>query len=219
MCKLLVLLFVAPLCFASQKEDEVLKKMEASGKTLKNLTAELWQQKTNTQIGIQEPAEVGKLYYVPAKNGKFKLRIDITTPPKTIVVDGDHVKFYQPEIRQLLLTSLKRASQNQSVASLAITFGSVDVIRSNYEVRYLRDEVVDGEGTAVLLLVPKTKGPYKQIELWISQKQWLPVRQRFVELNDDVIVIKLSNIKLNTNFDSSKLIDSFNPPNVKIIKG
>lgn len=216
---LLLILTVVSVAYPFQKEEDVLKKMEATGKTLKSLSATIWQQKTNTQIGIQDPPESGDLYYVPAKSGKMRLRIDIMKPAKTIVVSGDEVKFYQPEIRQVLLTSIKSASRTQSVASLAITFGSVAAIRGNYNVAFVREEVVNGEPTALLSLTPKTKGPYKKIELWVSQKQWLPVQQRLVESNDDVIVIKITNLKPNSQFDAAKLIDGFNPPNVKVVKG
>lgn len=215
---LLVLLKVAT-AYPFQKEEDVLKKMEATGKALKSLSATIWQQKTNTQIGIQDPPESGDLYYVPARGGKMRLRIDIVKPAKTIVVNGDEVKFYQPDIRQLLLTSIKGASKNQSVASLAITFGSVAAIRSNYNVAFVREETLSGEPTALLSLTPKTKGAYKKIDLWISQRHWMPVQQRLVESNDDVIVIKLTNLKPNSQFDATKLIDSFNPANVKVVKG
>ncbi|MEM4251777.1 MAG: outer membrane lipoprotein carrier protein LolA [Candidatus Bathyarchaeia archaeon] len=216
---LLLVLITAPVAYPFQKEEDVLRKMEATGKTLKSLSATIWQQKTNTQIGIQDPPESGNLYYVPAKGGKMRLRIDIAKPAKTIVVNGDEVKFYQPEIRQVLLTSIKSASKNQSVASLAITFGSVAAIRSNYNVAFVKEETLNGEPTVLLLLTPKTQGAYKKIELWVSQKQWMPVQQRLVESNDDVIVIKITNLKPNSQFDAAKLIDSFNPPNVKVVKG
>src|SRR5713226_3599522 len=121
MCLMIITALSAGSKAAKPEAETVLDNMEAVGHKLNSLVATLWQQKTNTQLGIQEPAESGKLYYLPAKNGSMKLRIDITKPAKTIVVAGDMVKFYQPEVHQLLVTTLKNGSKNQSLGSLAVT--------------------------------------------------------------------------------------------------
>lgn len=199
--------------------EAVLNNMEAVGRNLSSLVANLWQQKTNTQLGLTDPAETGTIYYQPGKNGQLKLRIDIVKPSKTIVISGDLIKFYQPEARQMLVSSIKDASKNRSASSLAITFGSVSAIRSSYDVTFVKDEKVEGEMASLLHLTPKQHGPYKGIDIWISHSLWLPIQQRLVENNDDVTLVRLSNMKKNGTFDAKKLIDNFNPPNVKIVKG
>lgn len=201
------------------KAEAVLVQMESVGKEINSLVASIWQQKTNTQLGIDDPPESGTIYYQPGKNGQMKLRIDIEKPAKTIVISGDKLKFYQKGVQQMIVASIKNASKNQSAASLAITFGSVSAIRSSYNVTYVKDEKVGAEMTSLLHLEPKQKGPYKSIDIWISQSAWLPVQQRFVESNDDVTIVRLSNLKKNQQFDVKKLIDNFSPSDAKIVQG
>lgn len=200
--------------------ESVLKHMEDVGRSLNSLVATFWQQKRNTQLDIDDPVETGLIYYVPSKNGSdIKLRIDITKPAKTIVITGDKIKFYQPDIKQLLISSVKEAKSNKSAGSLAVTFGSVSAIRDNYEVSFVKEETVQGEKTSELHLIPKQAGAYKSIDIWISQNAWLPVQQTLVENNGDVTTLRLSNIKKNEQFNVKTLIDNFNPANAKIVKG
>ncbi|MBL8148297.1 MAG: outer membrane lipoprotein carrier protein LolA [Blastocatellia bacterium] len=212
-------LVVTTTTSSNSKEEMILANMENVGKTLSSFTASLWQQKTNTQIGISDPPEMGTIYYVPAKNGKMKLRIDIQKPAKTVVVSGNEVKFYQKDINQLLITSTKGASSNKSVSFLAITFGSVSAMRENYNIKYVKDEKIEGEMTSVLHLTPKTEGnPYKSVDVWISQSIWMPLQQKLIEVNEDVTLVRLSNLKKNIEFDVKTLIDNFNPK-AKVVKG
>ncbi|MEW6735768.1 MAG: outer-membrane lipoprotein carrier protein LolA, partial [Acidobacteriota bacterium] len=147
------------------------------------------------------------------KNGSYKLRIDITKPAKTIVINGDQVKFYEPDLHQLLKASLKDSNaKKNSVGSLAITFGSVSSIRAAYNIDYVGEEKVAGEDTSKLKLTPKKAGPYKEIHIWVSHKLGLPIQQRLVEVNDDVIEVRLSDVKKDIPVDTKKLIDNFNPP-------
>ncbi|MFY9223540.1 MAG: outer-membrane lipoprotein carrier protein LolA [Blastocatellia bacterium] len=213
---------IAPSASANVKGAEaVLAQMEVVGKSLNSLVANIWQQKKNTQIGIDDPVETGQLYYLPGKNGAVKLRIDISNPTKkTVIITGDQLKFYQPTIEQMLVTSLKSTKNSQSFGSLAITFGSVSAIRANYDVKFVKDEKIQGEDASLLHLTPKAGGPYKSIDIWISQSSWLPIQENLVEGNDDVTIIKLSNLKKNTSFDVKALIDNFAPPkSTKIVKG
>jgi outer membrane lipoprotein-sorting protein len=199
--------------------EVVLDEMETAGKKLTSLVAKLSQQKINTQLGIKEQEEVGEIRYIPGKNGSIKLRIDITKPAaRTIVISGDEVKFYEREVNQLLITSLKNKPKTKSYNSLAITLGSVNAIRANYEVSYLKDEVVGTEKTAVLHLVPKEASNYKEVDIWISRNNWLPVQQRFTEKNGDILTLRLSDLKLNEKFNVKSLIDEFKPAGAKVVK-
>ncbi len=210
----------SPMPINRAEAENVLGKMENVGRTLSSLVATLWQQKKNTQLGIDEPAETGELYYLPGKNGAIKLRIDISAPTKkTVVITGDEIKFYQPTIQQMLVTSIKGAKNSQSFGSFAITFGSVSAIRTNYEVTFVKEEKIEGEQTSLLHLSPKQPTPYKGIDIWISHNSWLPIQEKLLETND-VTTIKLSNLKKNESFNVKALIENFAPPKAtKIVKG
>ncbi|MBI4851804.1 MAG: outer membrane lipoprotein carrier protein LolA [Acidobacteria bacterium] len=201
--------------------ESVLGQMETVGRNLNSLVATIWQQKKNTQLGIDDPVETGELYYLPAKNGAMKLRIDINAPTKkTVIITGDEIKFYQPTVQQMLITSLKNAKGSQSFGSLAITFGSVSAIKTNYDVAFVKEEKIQGEQTSLLHLTPKQATPYKSIDIWISHSSWLPVQENLVENNGDVTTIRLSNLKKNESFNVKALIENFAPPkSTKIVKG
>lgn len=205
--------------------ENVLGKMETVGRSLNSLVATLWQQKKNTQVGVDDPVETGELYYLPSKNGAMKLRIDINSPiQKTIVVTGDEIKFYQPAIREMLVASIKGAKNSQSFGSFAITFGSVSAIKANYEVKFVKEEKIEGEQTSLLELSPKQSTPYKLIKIWISHNSWLPVKEELLEgtakETTAITTIKLSNLKKNESFNVKTLIENFAPPkNTKIVKG
>jgi outer membrane lipoprotein-sorting protein len=197
----------------TSKAEAVLGEMENVGRTLTSLTASIWQQKKNTQIGIDDDAETGELYYIPSKNGPIKLRIDITSPiKKTVVITGEKLKFYQPAIKNMLVTSLKDTKNSQSFGSMAITFGSVSAIRASYDVTLVREEKLQNEQTSLLHLTPKQASPYKSIDIWISQSSWLPIQETLVENNGSVTTVKLSNLKKNNKFNVKSLIDEFAPP-------
>lgn len=221
-------IYMAAFCFAAQADntgnaikpeaETVLDQMESVGRKMNSLVANLSQQKINTQLGIKEPEEFGELHYIPGKGGALKLRLDITKPTvRTIVISGDTVKFYEKEVHQLLVTSLKNKPKTKSFNSLAITFGSVSAIRENYQVSYLKDEKIGNDNTAILHLVPKVPGAYKEIDIWISRSIGLPVQQKFVEKNGDVLIMKLSDLKLNERFNAKSLIDDFKPADAKVI--
>lgn len=198
--------------------ESVLNQMETAGKKMNTLVAKLSQQKINTQLGIKDE-EFGELHYVPAKNGSMKLRIDITKPAqRTIIINGDEVKYYDNETHQLLITSLKNKPKTKSFGTLAITFGSVAAIRANYNVSYLKDEKIGSENAAVLKLVPKEQGQYKEIDIWISRSMGLPIQQRFIEKNNDVLIMSLSGLKMNERFNIKGLIDDFKPSDAKVVR-
>lgn len=212
---------VNPTINPSAEAENVLGQMESVGRSLNSLIANIWQQKKNTQIGIDDPVETGELYYLPSKNGAMKLRIDINAPTKkTVIITGDEIKFYQPAIQQMLITSIKGAKNSQSFGSLAITFGSVGAIRTNYEVKFVKEEKIQGEQTSLLHLTPKQTAPYKSIDIWVSHSSWLPIQENLLESNGDITTIKLSNLKKNESFNVKALIENFAPPkSTKIVKG
>ncbi len=198
------------------KAEDVLKKMEVVGRDLNSLVANIWQQKKNTQIKgmiIDDPIETGILYYSPSKNEGMKLRIDINLPvKKTVIITRDEIKFYQPNIKNMLVTPLKGVKNSQSFGSFAITFGSVSAIKENYEVKFIREEKIEGEQTSLLHLTPKKSTPYQFIDIWVSHNLWLPVQENLVEISGDVVTIKLSNLQKNKNFNVKDLIEKFTPP-------
>jgi outer membrane lipoprotein-sorting protein len=179
----------------------ILNKMEKAHLDLKSLRAELSQQKTNAQIGVSDN-EYGSLIYKPSTGrNKGKLRIDYTRPSRdTIALVGDSVVYYQPRINQVFKSTLARAAKGKvgGFTQLIGLDGSVKSLAGNYNIEFLKDEVINGQMTTLLRLTPKAGGQFSTIDIWVNQQSWIPAQWRLVERNGDFTIVSLKNVQLNT---------------------
>jgi outer membrane lipoprotein-sorting protein len=197
----------------------ILDKMTTAASGLRSLKANIKQQKTNTQLGIKGPVESGTLYYKPLKDGKSQLRIDYSTPDvKVLVVDGDKFQLYQPELKQMIQSSIQSYAKQNSAGALSLKFDAGT--KDRYNISYVRDEDVEGVQTSVLALVPKAgiASPFKHQEVWVDHKTWLPVRFQFTEKNNDVQWIQFGNLQQNIAV-SKDTFEIKSKPGTQIIKG
>lgn len=196
----------------------ILSKMQAAHRNLHSLRASMVQQRRNPQIGSTE-TDYGTLIYKPGAKGKGKLRVDYTKPDqKSVSVIGESLTFYQPRINQVLKTTIARASKGKtgSYSALIGLDGSLETLTRDYNVDYLKDELVNGKMATVLQLVPKTGGPFNKIELWVSNDFWLPVQYRMFEPNGDSTLVKFSSMEINPNISDSAFNVSI-PSGTKIV--
>lgn len=200
----------------------ILNRMEKAHQEMKSLRAELFQQKTNAQIGVSDN-EYGALIYKPSGGqNKGKLRIDYIRPSKdTIALVGDNVIFYQPRINQVFKSTLAKAAKGKvgGYSQLIGLDGSVKSLAGNYNIEIVGDEVVNGQKTTILRLIPKavkTGGQFTTIDIWVSQQSWLPAQWKLVERNRDFTVISLKNVQLNGSIPDSAFNVSI-PSGVKVV--
>ncbi len=180
----------------------ILNKMESAHQGLKTLKAELVQQKTNSQIGITD-TEYGGLLYKPGAGGaKGKLRIDYVKPTKDIIaVIGENVTYYQPRINQVFKSSLAKASKGKvnGYAQLVGLDGSLKALAGNYNIDFVKDEMINGQITTLLRLTPKSSSQFASIDIWVNQQNWLPAQWKLIERNGDYTVVTLKNTQLNAS--------------------
>lgn len=197
----------------------ILNKMEKAHLDLKSLRAELSQQKTNAQIGVSDN-EYGSLIYKPSTGrNKGKLRIDYTRPSRdTIALVGDSVVYYQPRINQVFKSTLARAAKGKvgGFTQLIGLDGSVKSLAGNYNIEFLKDEVINGQMTTLLRLTPKAGGQFSTIDIWVNQQSWIPAQWRLVERNGDFTIVSLKNVQLNTPIPDSAFNVSV-PGGVKVV--
>ena len=177
----------------------VLQKMETANRNLKSLKAAIVQQKTNVQIGTKD-TDYGTLIYKTNTKGQGQVRIDYTKPDtRTVAIVGNNFTFYQPRINQVLKTSLAKASKGRTggYSQLVGLDGSVKSLAQNYNIEYVKDELVNGQMTTQLHLVPKNGGSMASMEIWVNHNTWLPVQQKIVERNGDYTIVKLTNLEPN----------------------
>lgn len=197
----------------------ILNKMEKAHLDLKSLRAELSQQKTNAQIGVSDN-EYGSLIYKPSTGrNKGKLRIDYTRPSRdTIALVGDSVVYYQPRINQVFKSTLAKAAKGKvgGFTRLIGLDGSVKSLAGNYNIEFLKDEVINGQMTTLLRLTPKAGGQFSTIDIWVNQQSWIPAQWRLVERNGDFTIVSLKNVQLNTPIPDSAFNVSV-PGGVKVV--
>ncbi|HXH50863.1 MAG TPA: outer membrane lipoprotein carrier protein LolA [Terriglobia bacterium] len=206
----LFLLTLTPLpVFSSGKKErldltQILSHMNDSAKRLKTLSADL--EYTKVTVLVNDFAtESGQMYFRNAKSPD--ILIDFKTPaPKVILFKKDKAEIYQPKINQIQEFDLSKHSQLIQ-QFLLLGFGTESKeMRKVYEVKYLKEEQLGGDTTAILELTPREESLAAQlskIQLWISEESWLPVQQKFFEAGGDYSVARYSSVKVNRNLPSS----------------
>jgi outer membrane lipoprotein-sorting protein len=194
----------------------ILNKMENAHKQMKSLKAELIQERINPQIGSKD-SDYGTVIYKPAAGkDKGKLRIDYTKPGvKTLSVIGENFTFYEPKLNQAMKSTVNRATKGKASMNLVGLDGSLKTLLNNYSIDIVGDAAVNGQTATVLRLLPKGKGDYNSIDIWVSQSG-LPVQWKMVERNGDYTVITLKNTQVNTNIADSAFVVNL-PGGTKII--
>jgi outer membrane lipoprotein-sorting protein len=206
----LFLMAVMPLpLFANSKKEpldlnQIFSHMNQSAKHLKTLSAKLEYTKVTVLVN-DFSTETGQMYFRNAKSPD--ILIDFKTPaPKVILLKKDKAEIYQPKINQIQEFDLsKHSSLIQQF--LLLGFGTEPKeLQKVYKVKYLKEEQLGGNTTALLELTPreeKLAAQLSKIHLWISEESWLPVQQKFFEAGGDYLLARYSSVKVNRNLPSS----------------
>jgi outer membrane lipoprotein-sorting protein len=84
---------------------------------------------------------------------------------------------------------------------LLLGFGATGKeVASNYNVKHLGEETIDGQKTVHLELVPKSKKTLdnlRKVELWMAESGSYPVRQKFYQPSGDSTTVTYTDVKLN----------------------
>jgi outer membrane lipoprotein-sorting protein len=101
---------------------------------------------------------------------------------------------------------------------LALGFGqSSQELKKSFEVTQAPDETVDGQKRTVLDLKPRNTSQFKSIRIWLDQKAWHAVQIKTVEKNNDYLLVKFTDVKMNAGIPDSRFkLDM--PKDVKVIK-
>lgn len=204
------LLALLPLpVFAKSKKNrldlnQIFSHMNESAKHLKTLSADLEYTKVTVLVN-DFSTESGQMYYRNAKSPD--ILIDFKKPaPKIILFRKDKAEIYQPIINQIQEFDVsKHSGLIQQFLLLGFGTNSKE-LQKVYQVKYLSEEQLGGDTTAMLELTPREENLAAQlskIQLWISEESWLPVQQKFFEASGDYSVARYSSVKVNRNLPSS----------------
>ncbi len=194
----------------------VLANIETSSRKLTGLQATISQQRTNQQLNIKDVKQVGTLIYKFGKDRK--IRIDYTQPqPKVLAVTGDKGILFERDINQAYVTTVSKFTAKYSSFALLSVINSVAQLKASFNPTFVATENFNGQPASHLTLVPKTPSNYTKIDVWIDNRNWLPVRQIFYERNGDYVEVTLTNLQMNPSLSDRQF--EVDLGKAKIIRG
>jgi outer membrane lipoprotein-sorting protein len=177
----------------------VLAQMDEAAKRFKSAQADFkWD--TYTAVTRDTDESTGQIFS-RRKNGSQELAIHILTPhPKQGLIKDDKAIIYDPRIKQATEHKIGDKADAASVMNLASAFGvKGGELRSDYDVKLIGWETVDGIQTAKLELVPlkeSVKRLVSKVILWIDVKRDVAVQQQRFD-HEDYQLAHYTNIKLD----------------------
>ncbi|MFB3920234.1 MAG: outer membrane lipoprotein carrier protein LolA [Terriglobia bacterium] len=184
--------------------SEILSRMNDAAKNLRTVSASLEYTKVTALVN-DKSTETGQLFFRKSKSPE--IRIDIKKPEnKSILFKKDGAEIFLPKINQVQEYNL--AGKSGLVEQfLLLGFGTeTGELRKNYDVKYLTEEDLDGDTTAVLELTPLAASVQAQIEkihLWVSEESWIPVQQKFFQPGGDYFLARYTAVVVNRRLPAS----------------
>jgi outer membrane lipoprotein-sorting protein len=197
---------------------EILSHMDAAAGNLKTISANL--EYTKVTVLVDDKAvQSGQLYYRKGKG--TDILIDFKKPePKAIAFRKDRGEIYNPKINQIDEFNLE-GKTGMVEQFLLLGFGTEsDRIKKDYELKFLKEEDLQGDITVVVELTPRsetTRAQLTKIQLWVSEESWLPAQQKFFQPGGDYLMARYTNVKVNRPLSNATFIIRA-PSDVKRVK-
>lgn len=183
---------------------EILSRMDDAAKNLKTLSADLAYTKVTVLVN-DKSTEVGKLLYHKSKSPQILISFH-QPDPKTILFKKNKAEIYLPKINQIQEYNVGRHG-GLVQQFLLLGFGTeTGDLKKEYDIRFVSEEELDGDTTAVLELTPRKENIAAQlakVQLWVSEESWLPVQQKFFEPGGDYLIARYTAVKVNRELPAS----------------
>lgn len=186
---------------------EILSHMDQASDSLRTISANLEYTKV-TVIVDDKAIQSGQLFYRKGKG--TDILIDFKKPePKAIAFRKNRGEIYNPKINQIDEYNLE-GKTGLIEQFLLLGFGTeTGKIKKDYEIKLLKEEVLDNDITVMLELTPSSQSVRAQvtrIQLWVSEESWLPVQQKFFQPGGDYLLARYTNVKVNRPLSNSTFI-------------
>jgi outer membrane lipoprotein-sorting protein len=184
----------------------ILSRMNDAAKRLKTLSANLEYTKVTVLVNDRSTEE-GRLFFRQGKPPE--IRIEMQQPESRVILfKKNKAEIYLPKINQLQEYSLEQKS-GLVEEFLLLGFGSETgelSLKKSYRLKYLKEEELEGDTTAVLELIPRKESVAAQLEkiqMWVSEESWLPAQQQFFEPGGDYLIARYKAVKVNLRIPPS----------------
>jgi outer membrane lipoprotein-sorting protein len=184
--------------------SEILSRMNDAAKRLRTLSANLTY--TNVTVLVNDKStEEGRLFFRKGKSPEIRIEMQ---PPgsKVILFKKNKAEYYLPKINQVQEYNLEQKSGLVEEFFLLGFGAETGDLKKSYNLKYLKEEDLDGETTAVLELTPRKESIASQvtkIQMWVSEDSWLPAQQEFFKPGGDYLIARYTAIKVNLKFPPS----------------
>ena len=213
-----VLCALASSAFFAQGETlkELLARMDQSAATFQGMTAAL-SQVQHTAIIEDDERDAALVRLKKTKDGLHGY-VEFAEPNRRIVgFQNRQLQVFYPKTNTVDIYDLgKHGSQLDQFLLLGFGTSGKD-LEKNYTLRVAGTEVVDGVPATRLELEPKTKeylDYMKKVELWIPPTVSYPVKEKIHKNAQDYILIRYSDVKINSGL-TDKDLELHLPPGVK----
>ncbi len=202
----LACLLTLPL--AAQTLDDAFARMDKTAQQFKTVEADI-KRVDHTAIVNEDATDSGIIRVQREKKDELRMLIDFKGPDgKMVSLEGSSASVFYPKINtaQVYNIGTKKDLVEQF---LLLGFGaSSEEIKAAYNVNFSGVETIGGQQTWHLLLMPKGSDVSRQLksaELWISQKDGLPLQQKVLFSNGDYWLVTYSNLKFNPKLSDESL--------------
>lgn len=183
---------------------EILSRMNESAKRLKTLSANLEYTKVTVLVN-DKSTEVGQIFLHKSKNPQIMINFQ-KPDPKFILFKKNRAEIYLPKINQIQEYNFEQHSGLVQQFFL-LGFGTEsDELKKLYDLKFVGEEELDGDTTAILELIPRKKeiaAQLAKVHLWVSEESWLPVQQKFFEAGGDYLVTRYTAVKVDRQLPRS----------------
>jgi outer membrane lipoprotein-sorting protein len=208
-CRIAVLVSVLATPLAAQSLDEVFARMDKTAQQFRAVAADL-KRTVHTAVINDDAVDSGTIKVKRDKSRETRMLIDFTKPDaKTVAIDATTVSIFYPKITTVQVYDVtgKRALIDRF---LLLGFGATSAdLKAEYDVSWLGTEMIDGQQTSHIQLLPKSKDVLqrlKKAELWIAEANGLPAQQRFVtSAGGDFTLVVYTAVKLNPAISDNSL--------------
>src|SRR5712692_8340373 len=184
---------------------EIISRMSEAGKHLKTLSANLEYTKVTVLVN-DKSVESGQLFLHESKNREVLIKID-KPDPKVILFKKSQAEIYIPKINQIQEFDLEQHAELVEGFFTLLGFGKQEeALRKEYKIKFVKEEDLEDDTTAVLELTPRQKSTaahIAMITLWVSEESWLPVQQKITEPGGDYLIARYTGVKVNREIPAS----------------
>ena len=188
---------------------ELLEKMNQAAAEFRTMSAKV-KLTSHTAVIDDNTVENGEVHMKRGKSEDMEALLVFPGPSdeKTVALHGHVVELYYPKLKLVQEYDFgKHVGLLEQYLLLGFGTSGKDLMKS-YSVRLLAPETVEGQKTAKIELIPKTKEIREQltkVEIWLAESGAYPVQQKFYRPSKDYTLITYTGYQSNPPLSENEL--------------